>query len=290
MSLTRQDFDELVCSVGTPEQEADARLRLGLHYDYMNDRVVNAEVDRNTAQLKADQDIRYLNSILSYEKTANRIIQDQLAAALNKIAKLETELAQQARGPIGPVQAFAEAEEKYALLDNNLLENAEENDVEISDDIDIIDDIGPNPTTITWKQVVKLHGRAVELRERLHEAIEQADVIYEPYRKAVIEARKETDKISQKLSDAQRMIRDLQSESQNEQKILKELLSCRATLGKVNSALIETEAKAEKAQDQNTILSCACRHALQYFDTNGGYEDGESVVKVLRDAMERTQE
>ena len=247
MSINRKEFDELICSLGTPAAEWDVRLRLLRYYDYMHDRVVEAEADRNAAQLKVEElrenfkkqntEAQGLRANLSYEKETNKII----GAKLQRLEKAEAVWIREAsllrtaldNTTTAAIQAEAKAEKYYRKvreLEIALRLNCKTEppttllqEFEKAEERDIIDEIGPAPSTITWKQVMRLHGRAVELREiargfeservrlqsLLHSAVLQADATYAPYRKMVQEARVEVEKMATKLFDTRAALHNL---------------------------------------------------------------------------------
>lgn len=253
MSINRKEFDELICSLGTPAAEWDVRLRLLRYYDYMHDRVVEAEADRNSAQLKVEElrenfkkqntEVRGLHANLSYEKETNKIIGAKLqtlekaeAVWIREASLLRTALDNTTNTAI---EAEAKAEKYYrkvreleiALRLNCKMEPPATKEIKeefsqrpaTAKHADIIDEIGPDPSTITWEQVMRLYNRAVELREiargfenervrlqsLLHSAVLQADATYAPYRKIVQEARVEVDKMATKLFDTRAALHNL---------------------------------------------------------------------------------
>lgn len=88
MILPRKEFDDLICSIGTPAQQWDARFNLLITYDDMHARMEDAEAARNVAQLNVEElrenfrkqsdEVRGLHANLSYEKHTNKIIGTKL--------------------------------------------------------------------------------------------------------------------------------------------------------------------------------------------------------------------
>ena len=233
------------------------------NYSGLNKRFAEIKAERNIAQLRVEEltenfnkqnvEVQDLRSNLSYEKQTNKIIGAKLETlekaeavwireasllreALNKATDAvieseakaeryyrkvrELEIALRLNCKMEPPDT-KEIKEEFSQQPTTLLQEFEKAVEEKH--ADIIDEIGPDPSTITWKQVMRLHGRAVELREivrgfenerirlqsLLRSAIEQADATYAPYRKMVSDARAEVDKTAQKLFETRAALRGL---------------------------------------------------------------------------------